>query len=133
MPSRFHNRDRLRLDPVGILSFKPGLPSKKTTVFKHIITLWIQGPVVSFKWLIRFYSSLDETIIERKVVADTNFPRWIGITIKGKPVSDELAYTIQSQSLLRRVLDRHCNQCNIRVRRSSSGFAVGTCFLVIRV
>ena len=97
MPSRFYNRQRFGLDSVGILSFKSGLPSKKASIFKHIITLRVQRPVVPLEWLIGLNARLDETVVQREVIANADFPRWVGITIKGKPVSDKLAYPIKSQ------------------------------------
>lgn len=100
MPSRFYNRQILGLHSVRILSFKSGLSSKKAAIFKHIITLRVQCPVVPFEWLVGLDPCLDETVVQREVIANADFPRWVRISVEGKPVSDKLAYAIQSQPLL---------------------------------
>lgn len=133
MPSRFHNRKRFSLNSVRILSFKPGLPSKKAAIFKHIIALWIQCPVVSLQRLVGLYSGLDETVVQWEIISNADLPRRIGIAVKRKPVSNKLANTVQGQPLFWSILYRHCNQGNVRVWRPSPGLAVGACFLVIRI
>ena len=115
MPSRFHNRKRFSLNSVRILSFKPGLPSKKAAIFKHIIALWIQCPVVSLQRLVGLYSGLDETVVQWEIISNADLPRRIGIAVKRKPVSNKLANTVQGQPLFWSILYRHCNQGNVRV------------------
>lgn len=97
-------------------SLVPFSASEKAAVIEHALSERIQGPVVALARIARFSRDLDKTIIQRKVVPYAILPGGKFVPVVGESCHNELADATQCELLLRRVEDRHCDECDIRVR-----------------
>ena len=78
-------------------------PSQKAAIIEHILAGWVEGPVVSLARVSRLSGNLDETVIEREIMANTVLPGWKLLPEVRESVHDELANTTECQSFLRRL------------------------------
>ena len=84
---------------------------------KHVIGHGVQGPNVASARIAVNFGDLDKTIIVAEVVTDRVLPGWKLVFEIWKPVDDELANALKTQSLVRTEHDCHGDQCNVRQGR----------------
>lgn len=103
---------------VGGLTALEATPSSQvTSVVEHVVTLRIEGPVGPFSRLLVVACLFDEAVVEREIVPYAVLPALLVFPIEGKLVHDVLVDAVQGDLLLRRCLDCHRDEGDIRVRR----------------
>lgn len=76
----------------------------------------IQDPVVGFAVLSSFCGQLHEALVQREVVPYRVSPSLVlAIPIVREMFRDEIVDAVESQTLVGRALDRHRDQCNVRI------------------
>ena len=84
---------------------------------EHVIGHGVQGPNVASSRIDLHSRYLDKAIIVAEVVTDRVLPGWKLVFEIWKPVDDELADSLKTQSLVRTEHDGHGDQCNVRQGR----------------
>lgn len=89
---------------------------KEAAVLKHVSAVRVQRPKAAFARLVWPPWDLNEAVVEGEVVAQRVLPALRVLAVVGEALHDELVDVAQGEHLLRRVLDGHCRQGDIRVR-----------------
>lgn len=111
-------------------------PAQETPVLEHVRRVGIQRPVVALPRVSGLSGHLDETVVERQVVADGVLPRGELLPVVDEPLADEVADLAERESFLRALQDGHGDQSDVRVRglhRRGSSELRGTEGLFIRL
>lgn len=117
-----------------MLTFKPLLAAQVTSILKHVPRLGVQSPERAFSRLVRRPGNFHEAVVEAERVTDRILPALLVLPVVWEQVHDELIDFGQSQHFGIGLLDGHCDQADVRVRRLCMRIAapirlIGTCSL----
>ena len=90
---------------------------EQRSVLKHGDGLWVESPVGALARPGGMPRYLDEAVVEAEVVPEGVLPALGVVPVVREPLHDELVDLGEGQHPLRRVVDGHCGQRNVRVRR----------------
>jgi len=99
-----------------LLVLEPLLPAQVAAVLEHVAAVRMQRPERSLAGLVGRAGHLDEAVVEAERMPDRVLPALLVLSIKREQVHDELIDLRQRQHLVRRVLYRHRDQADVRVR-----------------
>jgi len=106
-----------------LLVLEPLLPAQVAAVLEHVAAVRVQRPERALAGLVGCARHLDEAVVETERMPDRVLPALLVLPVKREQVHDELIDLRQRQHLVRRVLYRHRDQADIRVRRLRVGVA----------
>lgn len=72
----------------------PPLAATVVSVLKHLLTVWVQRPVVPFPWLSFLSSYFNKTVIEAQIMADRVLPALLIVVVIRKPFHDKLVDSV---------------------------------------
>ena len=98
-------------------SLVPLPPPEEGPVIKHVLSLGVQCPEVSFPGASRISGHLDETIVERQVVSDGVLPLGELLLVVRKPLLYKLADPVESESPARGLDYGHGDESDVGVGR----------------
>jgi len=99
------------------LAAESARPPPERALLEHVLGGGVDGPVVALARPSQSLGQLDEALVETEVVPHRVLPALVRAAEKRKPLLQVLIDLVQSHPLCRRVLDRHHDQCDVRVRR----------------
>lgn len=102
---------------------------QKTSIVKHVLGHGVERPVVALSRISGLPRDFDETVIEREIVTDRVLPGRKFFSVVRKSVSNEIANSAESQSLVGRLQNGHGDQGDVGVGRLDHTFATCTRFL----
>ena len=104
--------------PEDVLLLETTSPPQVGSVVEHVVRVGIERPIGSLARLLVVPRHLDETFVERQIMADRVLPALLVLPVVGEAIHDELVDPVQRDLLLRsRALDGHGDQGDVRIRR----------------
>uniref|UniRef100_A0A182ILT3 Uncharacterized protein n=1 Tax=Anopheles atroparvus TaxID=41427 RepID=A0A182ILT3_ANOAO len=101
----------------GVLLLEAAPAAQERPVVEHVVRVRIERPVAALARLLVVPGHLHEALVEAEVVPDRVLPALLVVPVVREPVHDVLVDAVQRDLLVRRVLDRHRDQRDVRVRR----------------
>lgn len=99
------------------VTFESLLSPQIASIFEHVATVSVQCPEAALARFVRSPRYFDETIIETKTMPDAILPPLLVLPVVREQIHDELIDFRKRQHLIGRLLDGHCDQRDVTVRR----------------
>lgn len=100
-----------------VLLLEPSPPAQIRSVVEHVVRVGIQSPVTALPGLLVVASHLHEALVQTQIVPDRILPTLLVLAIVREALHDELVYAVERDLLVRRVLDGHRDEGDVRVGR----------------
>lgn len=109
--------DHLFLFFESILLLEAPSTTQERPVVEHVVRVRIKRPVATLTRLLIIACHLHKALVQTKIVPDGVLPTLLIVPIVREPFHDVLVDTVQRHFLIRRILDSHCDESDVRVRR----------------
>jgi hypothetical protein len=96
-------------------SLVPLPPPEEGPIVKHVLSHWVQGPVVPLPRVPRLSRDLDETVVETQIVTNGILPSGELVSVVREPVHDEFTDTGECELLVGGLEDGHCDEGDVGV------------------